>query len=82
MLVGDKIGLGDVNIDPQLRIGLNENMGHTTTIGLPHTHGTAEARVDVDESKDLFGVLSWKYTYGGGQGYGYNTIMASARYLW
>jgi len=82
MLVGDKIGLGDVSIDPQLRVGLNENIGHTTTFGLPHTQGTAEARVDVDESKDLFGVLSWKYTYGGGRGYGYNTIMASARYLW
>ncbi len=82
MLVGDRIGLGDVNIDPQLRVGLNENMGHTTTFGLPHTQGTAEARIDVDESRDLFGVLSWKYTYGGGQGYGYNTIMASARYLW
>lgn len=82
MLVGDKMNLGGVSIDPQVRVGLNENIGPTTTFGLPHTQGTAEARLNVDESKDLFGVLSWKYTYGGGQGYGYNTIMAAARYLW
>lgn len=82
MLLGDKINAGSVIIDPQIRVGLNENVGPTTTFGLPHTQGTAEARVNIDESKDLFGVLSWKYTYGGGPGYGYNTIMASARYLW
>jgi hypothetical protein len=82
MLIGDNISLGALSIDPQVRVGLNENVGPTTTFGLPHTQGTAEARLNVDESKDLFGVLSWKYTYGGGQGYGYNTVMASARYLW
>ncbi len=82
MLVGDKMNVGDVSVDPQVRVGLNENVGATPTFGLPHTQGTAEARLNVDEGKDLFGVLSWKYTYGGGQGYGYNTIMASARYLW
>ncbi len=82
MLVGDKMNVGNVSVDPQVRVGLNENVGATPTFGLPHTQGTAEARLNVDEGKDLFGVLSWKYTYGGGQGYGYNTIMASARYLW
>jgi len=82
MLVGDNIDMGSISIDPQLRVGLDENVGPTRSFGLPHTQGTAEARLNVDESKDLFGVLSWKYTYGGGSGYGYNTIMASARYIW
>ncbi len=82
MLLGDDFNLGALSIDPQLRVGLDENVGPTRSFGLPHTQGTAEARLNVDESKNLFGVLSWKYTYGGGSGYGYNTIMASARYIW
>ncbi len=82
VLVGDHLSVSKIKIFPQLRVGINENAGPATNIGIPHTQGTAEARVDVEESNRLRSVLSWKYIYGGGSGYGFNTIVASVKYHW
>lgn len=82
VLVGDRLNIGGVRVFPQVRIGLNENIGPTRNFGLPHTQGTAEARVNIQETQRLHSVLSWKHIYGGGAGYGYNTIVASVKYRW
>ena len=82
-MVGDVLHPGGLTFTPQVRLGVDENTGAATGAGLlPKTEGTVEARVNVRESRRLRGTLSWQYAYGCGSGFHYNTIVASAKYLW
>ena len=83
VMVGDVLHPYGLKVTPQVRLGVDENTGPATGTGLlPKTEGTVEARVNVRESRRLRGTLSWQYAYGRGSGFHYNTIVASAKYLW
>ena len=83
VMVGDVLHPDGLKVTPQVRLGVDENTGAATGTGLlPKTEGTVEARINVRESRRLRGTLSWQYAYGRGSGFHYNTIVASAKYLW
>jgi hypothetical protein len=83
VMVGDVLHPYGLKVTPQIRLGVDENTGAATGTGLlPKTEGTVEARVNVRENRRLRGTLSWQYAYGRGSGFHYNTVVASAKYLW
>lgn len=101
LLIGKRINTGNTSWYPQVRLGMVENIGSNpsialssgqvhgsmTGIGMPHTQGMAELRVDwtprdagYDFGKGLEGNIAVKQLFGGGASS--TQFMATLKYNW